>query len=61
MLAVAGEISAGRNADDPRGGWIFDRFSLDKYREAQMLQVGDIKKDVDQLLKQAALDINDLV
>lgn len=35
QLALAGEIAGFSDPDSGRGDWIFDRHSLDKYRENQ--------------------------
>jgi len=37
-LAKAGEVKGFQDQGDGRRGWIFDRLSLDAYREAQALQ-----------------------
>lgn len=36
VLAREGVVAGGPDPDDGRGGWIFDRKSLDNYREAQL-------------------------
>ena len=38
-LAVAGVIRGAQDPDSKRGDWIFDRLSIDEYREAQMSAV----------------------
>jgi hypothetical protein len=35
QLAADGTIRGFKDPDDGRNGWIFDRYSLDKYRESQ--------------------------
>ena len=35
-LAREGHVIGAPDPEDGRGGWIFDRLSLDKYREAQL-------------------------
>lgn len=35
-LAQAGEVAGHPDPDSARGDWIFDRLSLDRYRESQM-------------------------
>ena len=35
-LAQSGEIAGAPDPEDGRGAWIFDRLSLDAYREAQL-------------------------
>ncbi len=35
-LAVSGVIKGAQDPDSKRGDWIFDRLSIDAYREAQM-------------------------
>ena len=37
-LAVSGVIRGAQDTDSKRGDWIFDRSSIDAYREAQMNQ-----------------------
>lgn len=36
-LAAAGMIKGAPDPDNKRGDWIFDRLSLDSYRESQLL------------------------
>ncbi len=36
-LAVSGVIRGAKDPDSKRRDWIFDRLSIDEYREAQML------------------------
>lgn len=38
-LAVSGVIRGAQDPDSGRGDWIFDRLSIDEYREAQMSPV----------------------
>ena len=38
-LAVSGVIRGAQDTDSRRGDWIFDRLSIDEYREAQMSSV----------------------
>ena len=38
-LAVSGVIRGTQDPDSRRGDWIFDRLSIDEYREAQMTSV----------------------
>ena len=39
-LAVSGVIRGAQDPDSKRGDWIFDRLSIDEYRDAQMSHVG---------------------
>lgn len=39
-LAVSGVVRGAQDPDSKRGDWIFDRLSLDEYREAQMSHAG---------------------
>jgi len=39
-LAVSGVIRGAQDPDSKRGDWIFDRLSIDEYRDAQMTHVG---------------------
>ena len=50
-LAEAGIIKGFQDPDDGRGGWIFDRISIDKYREEQTCMSGG------QAANQKAMDI----
>ena len=43
QLAKAGAVKGFKDPDDGRNGWIFDRYSLDKYRHDQ-----DPDKEIDQ-------------
>lgn len=36
QLAVSGVVRGAQDPDSKRGDWIFDRLSIDDYREAQM-------------------------
>ena len=38
-LAVSGVIRGAQDPDSKRGDWIFDRYSIDAYREAQISQM----------------------
>lgn len=40
-LAESGNIRGFQDPDSKRGDWIFDRFSLDKYRDSQAAQTGN--------------------
>ena len=61
VLASEGKITAGKNTDDTRGGMIFDRLSLDAYRESQMAVNTDVKKTVDALFEKHGIDVRDLI
>jgi len=47
-LAVSGVVRGAQDPDSKRGDWIFDRISIDEYREAQMSRIS---------VKQKALEI----
>ncbi len=38
-LAIDGKVKGFQDPDSKRGDWIFDRISLDVYREGQVVQV----------------------
>lgn len=40
-LAESGNIRGFQDPDSRRKDWIFDRFSLDKYRDSQAMQTGN--------------------
>ena len=50
-LAESGTIKGFQDPDDGRGGWIFDRLSIDKYRESQACVSGN------QAVNQKAMDM----
>jgi len=43
-LAVSGVIRGAQDPDSKRGDWIFDRISIDEYREAQMSRISSRQK-----------------
>lgn len=43
-LAVSGVIRGAQDPDSKRKDWIFDRYSIDEYREGQMTHVGITEK-----------------
>lgn len=40
QLAASGVIRGAKDCDSKRGDWIFDRLSIDEYRDAQMTHDG---------------------
>ena len=60
-LADNDHITGLRNPDDQRGGMIYDRVSIDKYRNSQVAQIkaGDEKADeaARDILKRAGMTI----
>ena len=44
QLAISGVIKGAQDPDSKRKDWIFDRSSIDAYREAQMSQMGARQK-----------------
>ena len=54
-LAKAGKIKGGQDPDDKRGRWIFDRKSIDRYRESQMPEIKDHQEKALEILHRAGL------
>lgn len=50
-LADSGEVKGFQDPDSGRGDWIFDRYTLDKYREVQAMKCGDVGKKASDILK----------
>jgi len=48
QLAISGVVRGAQDPDSKRGDWIFDRISIDEYREAQVSRIS---------VKQKALEI----
>jgi hypothetical protein len=54
-LARIGKIRGSRDMDSGRHDWIFDRLSIDAYREAQMPSLMDAKQKAIAILKDVSV------
>lgn len=50
-LALSGVIRGAKDPDNKRNDWIFDRLSIDSYREAQMPAVFNAKEKALEILR----------
>jgi hypothetical protein len=50
-LAEMGHVRGFKDPDSGRSDWIFDRFSLDTYRESQAMQTGNLSNKALEILR----------
>jgi len=54
-MAKDGLIVGYQDQDDKRKKWLFDRYSIDAYREAQAAQANDARKKARDILRSAGV------